>query len=309
MKQYVTDYLNGHSYKLIKDLMEFPILLLFFACIYYLRYIADRRTESEKEADRLFQNIELYKSGNVLKAFEKFDSRIAVNPHSSVSYLYRGLCFKQLGNIESAWKDFQAGISYDNTSFDLYTELGKLQREHGRIEDSLYSFETAIRVSRGQEPEPYHERGIALQMLNRGAEAKIEFDTENFIRQQRSLEERNMIGTTKSPLLDLKLLLNSLLVMITSVILILSIKTASSIHLPYLTAVVMSMSIGFVEPNRGWILAILQCIILFTGYMYFIEKPTSQGRAELEYFSLYGAFGLTFTSSFLGAFLKKAIIS
>jgi tetratricopeptide (TPR) repeat protein len=289
--------------------MEFPVLLVFFAYIYYLRYIADRRTESEKEEARLCQNIELYKSGDITMAFEIFSSRIAANPQSSISYLYRGLCFKHLGDNGRALKDFRTGISYDNTNPDLLTELGKLQRESDKMEDALHSFSTAIRISRGQGPEPYHERGITLQMLNRRAEAEIDFNTENFIRQQRALEIKNATETDKSPLMDLKLLLNSLLVILTSVILILSVKTASSIHLPYLTAVMMSVALGFVEPRRGWILAILQCIIFFIGYMYVIERPVSQGRAELEYFSLYGAIALTFTSSFLGAFLKRALMS
>lgn len=289
--------------------MEFAVPLILLAYIYYLRYVADRRTESEKEEEKLSQNITLYKSGDVVKAFAVFDKRITANPKSSVSYLYRGLCFKQLGDNENALKDFHTGISYDNTNSDLFTELGKLQRENNQIEDALLSFTTAIRISRGRESKPYHERAITLQILNRYAEAEIDFEAENFLHQQDAIESKNTIEIVTAPLLNVKLLLNSVLVFLTSAILILSVKTASSIHLPYLSAVVMSAALGFFEPQKGWILAILQCIILFLAYMYVVERPTSQGRAELEYFSLYGAIALTFMSGFLGAFLKKAISS
>ena len=131
--------------------MEFPILLIFFAYIYYLRHVADQRTESKKEEERLSRSIEIYKSGDVPKAFEIFDKRIVANQKSSVSYLYRGLCFKELGNNNNnkALNDFQTGNNYDNTNPDLFTELRKLQRENGQLQDALHSFSTAIRISCG----------------------------------------------------------------------------------------------------------------------------------------------------------------
>jgi tetratricopeptide (TPR) repeat protein len=289
--------------------MEFPILIAFFAFIFYLRYVPDKRSESEKEEDRLSENIALYRSGDLSKAFETFDQRIKQYPQSSISYLYRGLCYKQMGNLTLAAKDFLTGISYDNTFANLYTELGKLQRETGQLADALNSFTTAIRVSRGEAPEPYHQRGLTLQLLGRSPEADIDFATEEFLEQQEAREKPNQTETNRPPWFDRKLLLNIMLVFVWSALLIVTIKTAASIHLPYLTAVVLSVALGFAEPDRGWILATTQCITLLVVYMYVMDRPASQARTELEYFMLFGAIGLTFMTSFLGAFLKKAINS
>ncbi|WAC13557.1 tetratricopeptide repeat protein [Dyadobacter pollutisoli] len=287
--------------------MEFPILIVFFAIIFYLRYATDKRSVSEKEAERLSENIAIYRSGNLSRAFEAFDQRIASYPQSSISYLYRGLCYKQMGNSNEAAKDFLTGITYDNTFADLYTELGKLQRESNQLQEAFNTFSTAIRVSLGQAPEPYHERGLTLQLLDRHAEADIDFGTEEFIVQQEAREKLSETKTVRSPWFDRKLRLNTLLVFLWSALLIISIKTASSIHLPYLTAVALSAALGYVEPDRGWILAVIQCLTLLLAYIYFVDRPVSQARSELEYFSLFGAIGLTFIASFLGAFLKKAI--
>lgn len=289
--------------------MEFPILIVFFAYIYYLRYIADKRTIADIEQERLAAEITLYHAGDIPAAFKACEKRILDNPKSSVAYLYRGLCHQQMNNAEAALHDFRTGITYDNLNAELYTALGKLQRDQGESDAAIVSFGTAIRVSRGMAPEPYHERAITLQLLNRGAEADIDFEAERFIREQQAAAERSALHPTPQPLLDRTLLLNSLLVLVTSALVILTIKKASSIHLPYLTAVFCSVAIGFAEPRRGWILAILQCLILFFGTTFLLEKPASQGRLELEYFSMFGAIALTFMTSFLGSFLKKAIVS
>ncbi len=111
----------------------------------------------------------------------------------------------------------------------------------------------------------------------------------------------------KIPLVDKRLAINSILILATSVILVLSIKDAEGIHLPYLLAAVSSISIGFVEPVRGWILAISQCVLLLVGYFVFTDIPESSGKVELENFSLYGSCILTFAGSFIGAFFKKAL--
>jgi len=85
------------------------------------------------------------------------------------------------------------------------------------------------------------------------------------------------------------------------------IKNAESIHLPYLVAVFAAISIGFAEPYKGWLLAIMQCILMLAGYHFFTDLPEDRARQELENFSLYGSMILTFAASFLGGFLKRAL--
>ncbi|WP_221391664.1 hypothetical protein [Dyadobacter sp. NIV53] len=104
-----------------------------------------------------------------------------------------------------------------------------------------------------------------------------------------------------------KLFANAMLVICTSALILTVIKRAEGIHIPYLIAALSAVAIGFAEPRKGWILAIMQCIFLLTGYFLFTKMPENGGQAEVENFSLYGSAVLTFAGSFLGAFLKRAI--
>jgi apolipoprotein N-acyltransferase len=97
------------------------------------------------------------------------------------------------------------------------------------------------------------------------------------------------------------------MILLTSALLVYVIKNAESIHLPYLVAVFSAISIGFAEPYKGWLLAILQCMLLLAGYFLLTTLPEGQARQELENFSLYGSVILTFVASFLGGFLKRAL--
>lgn len=104
-----------------------------------------------------------------------------------------------------------------------------------------------------------------------------------------------------------RMVINVAIVILTSTLLVYVIKTAESIHLPYLAAVFTAISLGFIEPYKGWLLAIIQCILLLAGYFLFTARPDDQARQELENFSLYGSMILTFAASFLGGFLKRAL--
>ncbi|MEO6684528.1 MAG: hypothetical protein ABIN24_01130, partial [Dyadobacter sp.] len=106
-----------------------------------------------------------------------------------------------------------------------------------------------------------------------------------------------------------RLAINSVLIIATSILVIVIIKKSEGIHLPFLLAVFSAITIGIVEPVKGWILAIFQCILLVAGYFLFTDIPENAGRQEVENFSLYGSCVLTFAGSFIGAFLKRAFIA
>jgi hypothetical protein len=97
------------------------------------------------------------------------------------------------------------------------------------------------------------------------------------------------------------------MVVFTSLLIILVVKDAESVHLPYLVAVFSAIVIGFVEPHKGWLLALMQCILVLSGYFLFTTQPETSGSRELENFSLYGSVILTFVASFLGGFMKRAL--
>lgn len=286
--------------------MEFLVVLAVFGYIFYLRNYADLRTKSEKEVAALTEGIKLYKENNIAQAFDYFDTRIKAKPKSSFAYLYRGLCYKALGDGEAARQDMSTGLSYDGTLSEIHLEKGKLEYEHGLFKEALESFEKAVLYDGEQNQVPYHWRGKARQALGNDIEAQKDFLKEADILKQKLAQGPDVVQT-KAPLVDKKLAVNSLLVLVTSVILLLSIKDAESIHLPYLLAAVSAISIGFVEPVRGWLLAISQCLLLAAGYFLFTSMPESTSRQELESFSLYGSCILTFAGSFIGGFFKRAL--
>jgi len=286
--------------------MEFLAVIAVFGYIYYLRNYADLRTKSEKEAASLNEGILLFKSGQIESAFNYFDQKIKARPKSSVAYLYRALCYKALGNVEAAQKDLSSGLSYEGTLFELHLEKGKLEYENQKFSDALESFDKAVLYDGEQNEAPFHWRGLARKALGRDTEALNDFLKES------EILKAKLSGTTepvkpKPPLLDKRLAVNSILIIATSIIIILEIKDAEGIHLPYFLAVASAISIGYVEPVRGWFLAICQCIFLLAGYYLFTKLPENSGRQEIENFSLYGSCVLTFAGSFIGAFFKRAI--
>lgn len=286
--------------------MEFLVVLAVFGYIYYLRNYADLRNKSEKETVSLQEGIKLYHDGNIQSAFEYFDAKIKARPKSSVAYLYRALCYKKMGNINAARQDLVSGLSYDATLPDLHLEKGKLEYESKMLKDALDSLNKAVLYNGDQNQAPYRWRGLTYQALGLDAEAQKDFLKESDLLKQKLAGEKHTVET-KAPFWDKRLAANSLLIIITSVIIIIEIKGAESIHLPYFLAVASAISIGFVEPVKGWLLAICQCIFLLAGYYLFTQIPENTGRQEIENFSLFGSCILTFAGSFIGGFFKRAI--
>jgi len=286
--------------------MEFLVVIAFFGYIYYLRNYADLRTPSEKEAAALSEGIMLYENGQIDDALAYFDERVRQKPKSSIAYLYRGLCRKALGDSEAAKSDFLSGLSYDDQVYMLHLELGKLYLEQNQPEPALASLHRAVALSEEASPSPYQWRAEAFSKLGRTSEANGDFDHANELTQL--LKAGRMASpVSKTPFFDKRLVINMVMIVLTSALLLYVVKNAESIHLPYLVAVFASISIGFVEPYRGWLLAITQCILLLAGYFLLATRPDDQARQELENFSLYGSMILTFAASFLGGFLKRAL--
>lgn len=286
--------------------MEFLVVIAFFGYIYYLRNYADLRTPSEKETAALSEGIKLYENGHIDDALAYFDSRIRQKPKSAIAYLYRGLCKQKFENLEAAIADIQTGLSYDDQVFMLHLELGKLYLEQNQAEKALTAFNRAVSLSEETSTAPYYWRAKALKQLGRETDAIQDTNHENKLADILKSNPAN-VTASKTPFFDKRLVINMVMIVMTSALLVYVVKNAESIHLPYLVAVFAAISIGFVEPYRGWLLAIMQCILLFAGYFLFTERPDDQARQELENFSLYGSMILTFAASFLGGFLKRAL--
>ncbi|GLU52552.1 hypothetical protein Dfri01_20130 [Dyadobacter frigoris] len=289
-------------------MLELLVVLSLIGYIYYLRNYADLRSKSEREAAGLQEGINLYNESQTEKAFEYFDQKIKAKPKSSVAYLYRALCYKKSGNVAAAKNDLITGLSYDGTLSSLHLEKGKIEFESQLLRDALESFDKAVLYDGNEHEATYHWRGLANQALGRDVEAQKDFWKESDILKQK-LTTKPVVTKPKDPFIDKRLAINSVLIIATSILVIVIIKKSEGIHLPFLLAVFSAISIGIVEPVKGWILAIFQCILLVAGYFLFTDLPQNAGRQEVESFSLYGSCVLTFAGSFIGAFLKRAFIA
>lgn len=286
--------------------MELLIVAAFFGYIYYLRNYADLRTKSEKEEDNLKEGVRLFKDNQIQSAFAFFDQRIKSRPDSSVAYLYRARCYKAQDNFQAAMDDLNTGLSYDESVYGLHLEKGKLHFRNGMYDSALKALNKAVFNAGDVDPEPYYWRAMTKEQLHQDEEAQKDFQKEAEI-----AESRKHITTkdtdVKKPFLNRKLIANAVLVICTSALLLVVIKKADGIHLPYLVAALSAIAIGFAEPHKGWALALMQCFLILTGYFLFTKIPVNGGQIELENFSLYGSAVLIFAGSFIGAFLKRAI--
>lgn len=289
-------------------MLEFLVVASLIGYIYYLRNYADLRTRSEKEAAGLKEGISLYNESQIEKAFDYFDQKIKAKPKSSYAYLYRALCYKKLCNLSAAKNDLITGLSYDGELPQLHLEKGKIELETQQLKNALESFDKAVLYDGDEHEATYHWRGLANQALGRDVEAQKDFWKESDILQKK-LTAGPVVTKPKDPFLDKRLAVNSMLIIATSILVIVIIKKSDGIHLPFLLAVFSAITIGIVEPVKGWILAIFQCVLLVAGYFLFTDLPENAGRQEVENFSLYGSCVLTFAGSFIGAFLRRAFIA
>ena len=285
-------------------MLEVLVVVTFFGYIFYLRNYADLRSKSEKEEAEFAAGIALYKQGHFDESQEYFQKRVAEKPKSSFAYLYRGLSLKGKGNRVEALQDMRTAVSLDDEVYQASLELGKFYLENEDFEAALAALESAVTKAQQTSPEPYFWRAQAYLALNRQVEAEQDLATQKHL-ETLSTESPGQLQH-KGPFVDKKLIASTIMVLFTSALIVTVVKDAESIHLPYLVAVVCAIAIGFAEPHKGWLLALLQCILVLGGYFLFTTLPETSSGKELENFSLYGAVILTFVASFLGGFMKRA---
>lgn len=106
---------------------------------------------------------------------------------------------------------------------------------------------------------------------------------------------------------DRRLLTNLGLTLFSSVIVLVCIIITPTIHLPYFITPALAAGIGFIEPRKGWFLALAQAIIIWIGYLMFAPTPDGPADRDIENFGVYGSMMLTFVGSFTGGLLKRAL--
>ena len=82
---------------------------------------------------------------------------------------------------------------------------------------------------------------------------------------------------------------------------------SESVHLPFLLNMVFSVGLGWLEPKKGWALALVQVATIFISYYVFSDsKLLVAERPDVAEFATYLAAVPTLAGSFMGAFMKRA---
>ncbi|GAB3896432.1 tetratricopeptide repeat protein [Spirosoma agri] len=286
--------------------MEILVTAAIIGYIIYLRYYADLRNKSEKEVEQVQSGINLYNAGQFDETLDYFTAYIRSEPKSSIAYLYLARCYRALGNVPAAVTALKTGESYDDTVADLHVEMGQILYDQQNYQAAFLEFDKAVFHAKGAQATPYHWRGLTRQQLNQAADAQQDLD--RAVALQLTAETVPPVNHSEhTTFLDRKFLSHVLLILVNSAILLVVIKEATVIHLPYLLAAVAAATIGFIEPKKGWALALLQAFLLWIGYTFFTTAPQTSGSRELESFGLYGSIVLTFIGSFIGGVLKRQL--
>ncbi|QKZ13338.1 tetratricopeptide repeat protein [Spirosoma sp. KUDC1026] len=285
-------------------MLEFLVVASFVGYIIYLRYYADQRTEAEKEVDRLHEGVTLFDNQQYGEAIRYFTRDIQTKAKSPVAFLYRARCYRAQGDITSALSDLNTGKSYDDTITGLHLESGKIHFSQQSYDKAFNDFDKAVFYSQGTQAEPFRWRSKTRQHLNHPEEARQDLTRAEQIEAAQAAQQ-NVVPVGRRSFFDRQFTLNAGLVLLSGIILLIIIKASSVIHWPYLWAASSAMGIGFLEPRKGWSLAILQTFVLLIGYYVVLGGNQESIHRDVQAFSLFGSIGLTFVGSFIGSMLRK----
>lgn len=100
---------------------------------------------------------------------------------------------------------------------------------------------------------------------------------------------------------------DALITLITGAILAMSCFYGPTIHLPFLIGVLSGISLGILQPRKGWILAI-ELTVLVIGFYFLITALhlIVPFDAEATQFTAFLQFIPIFSGSYLGGFIKRA---
>jgi tetratricopeptide (TPR) repeat protein len=285
-------------------MLEFLVVASFVGYIIYLRYYADQRSEAEKEANRLREGITLFDKQQYDQAIAYFTRDIQTKAKSPVAYLYRARCYRAKGEIKLALSDLTAGKSYDDSIPDLHLESGQIHFDQQAYQLAFNDFDKAVFHSQGSMAEPFRWRGKARQQLDHPEEAQQDLARAEQVEATQSAQQA-VAPVARRSFFDRQFTMNAGIVLVSGIILLVIIKSSPVIHWPYLWAASSAMGIGFLEPRKGWSLAILQTFVLLIGYYVVLGGNKESIHRDVQAFSLFGSIGLTFVGSFIGSMLRK----
>ncbi|RYF64274.1 MAG: hypothetical protein EOO39_26980 [Cytophagaceae bacterium] len=286
-------------------MLEFILVSGFVGYLVYLRYYADQRTNAQKEAEQLREGIALYETGQFAKSLTYFNNAVSTRPTSAVAYLYRARIYRELGDQQAAMADLNRGKSYDDSITELHLESGQIHYQSQNYPTAFQDFDKAIFHSHGDAAEPYHWRGLVRQQLRQTEQAEQDIAKASQL-EQLVKDRQSAAPVEQNGFFDRRFFLNAGLTVLASLILLYLVKLSSVIHWPYLWAASSAVGIGFLEPRKGWAVAILQVLSILIGYYVVVGPDPLSTHREVEVFCLYGSVGLTFAGSLISSVLRKA---
>ena len=106
---------------------------------------------------------------------------------------------------------------------------------------------------------------------------------------------------------DLRLLRNALITLALSAVILFCAYIGPTVHLPFLAVVLSGLGVGFLEPKRGWFLALeIVAVVLMGSFLMQSYLPLTGAEAQRVQFVGYLTFFPALTGGLLGGFLKRA---
>lgn len=103
---------------------------------------------------------------------------------------------------------------------------------------------------------------------------------------------------------DRKFFLHTILDGLGGMLVLLVTRQGYGIHVPYLAAVLSGISLDWLQPRKGWLLALVQVAVLLAGYVLLMDQFV---RKDLAAFSVVGSVGLILVGGLLGGVLKRNV--
>lgn len=95
---------------------------------------------------------------------------------------------------------------------------------------------------------------------------------------------------------------------LTGILITLVTTQCQAVHTPLFVNVVFSIGLGWLQPKKGWILAIVQIVSI--GASYFVIQQTNLihiVKPDVAQFVTYLSFAPTLAGSFIGGFFKRTV--
>jgi hypothetical protein len=95
---------------------------------------------------------------------------------------------------------------------------------------------------------------------------------------------------------------------LTGIVITLVTTQCEAVHTPLLINLLLSIGLGWLQPKKGWILAIIQIISILISY-FFIQQTQLIHivKPDIAQFVTYISFAPTLAGSFIGGFFRRTL--